>query len=216
MTCCKQHRPNKDVLVGGGFAIADKLLWSYSLQITNKLFIEPQPVVKAWVAQHNVGIFSSDLGRDTQSVMDILRFVLTFGRRHKAKGKIVSATCTAKLDMWRQALVAWIAKLADKTVLALYLDNGASRDQLAPSTRFNRPDKRKYTQMSHDAKWAVLQDARAARTNPVTVLALRSEQSAFGCHKDAADAWMRKEQAMYRKGTCIVLSSGASHASYIN
>ena len=115
--------------------------------------------------------------------------------------------------MWRRALVAWLAKVADTTVLVLYLDSVESRGQVAPAMRFNRPDKRKYTVVSVEAKWAILEDARANRTDPVTALALRSKLSEFGCHPDAADSWMRKEQAMYAKRTGLRLSCGASHAS---
>ena len=175
-------------------------------------------VVKAWAGQCNEGLLASHIDRDTQSLPDILRFVLTFARRQRSsmgstRWKPVSAACAGKLDMWRRALVAWLAKLADKVVLVLYLDSVESRDQVAPAMRFNRPEKRKYTVMSVEAKWAILEDARVNRADPVTVLALRSKLAEFGCHKDAADSWLRKEQAMYANGAGIALSSGASHAS---
>ena len=155
----------------------------------------------------------SHINRDTQSLSDILRFVLTFERRHREGKKQVSAVCAGKLNMWRRQLVAWLAKAADKTVLGLYLNSAESRDQLAPAIRYKKTDKRKYTLVSVEAKWETLEDSRAARTDPVTALALRSKLTAFGCHQDAADSWMRKEQAMYWKGVSRALSSGASHAS---
>lgn len=160
----------------------------------------------------------SHIDRDTQSIWDILRFVLTFARRHRSskdgtRWKPVSTSCASKLHMWRGALVAWLAKLADKIVLALYLDKVESMDLAAPAMRFNNADKRKYTIVSVEAKWEILEDARATHAAPVTVLALRSKLAECGCHKDAADAWLRKEQQMYLKATCSALSSGASHAS---
>ena len=126
--------------------------------------------------------------------------------------------------MWRRALVAWLAKLADKIVLVLYLDNVESMDLAAPAVRFNKADKRKYTFISMEAKWDILEDARATHAAPVTVLALRSKLAECGCHQDSADAWLRKEQQMYLKATGSALSSGlkatgsalssgASHAS---
>ena len=178
-------------------------------------------VVKAWAAQCNEGVLVGHIDRDTLSLPDILRFVLTFARRHRSSGvvgsarwKPLSAACAGKLDMWRRSLVAWLAKLADKVVLVLYLDSVASRDQVAPAVRFKRPNKRKYTVISVEAKWATLEDARVTRADPVTVLALRSQLAEFGCHPDCADSWMRKEQAMYVNAMCNALSFGASHASY--
>ena len=124
----------------------------------------------------------------------------------------MSAMCMGIIDKWRRALVAWFAKLADKTVLSLYLDNPVSTEQPPPAKRFKKLDKRKYVVVPPEAKWAILVDARETRTNPTTVLALRSKLEECGCHPDSADAWMRKEQAMYMKRAAIGLSIGVGHA----
>lgn len=169
-------------------------------------------VVKAWDVQCNGGVLLSPLERCTHSFVDILRFTLTFARRHRAAGKSVSTTCSDKLDMWRRALVSWFAKLADKAVLALYLNNAVSREQACPALRSNNPNKRQYVVMSPEAKWNILCDARKERTSPSTVLALRSDSNVYGCHEDSADYWMRKEQAMYANRAAIGLASGVGHA----
>ena len=158
----------------------------------------------------------SPIDEDTHSLQDILRFVLTFARRHRAAGKSLSATCTEKLDMWRRALVAWLARLADKTVLALYLNNALSREQAFPAIHFNKTGKRKYTVVTPEVKWAILEDARANRASPTIVLALRSASAEYGCHKDVADAWLRKEQAMYLNRTGIGLSIGVHHFNLVS
>ena len=164
--------------------------------------------MKEWEEQCNEGVLVSHIDSDTLSFVDILRFVLTFARNHRARGKTLSAMCIEKLDMWRRALVAWIAKVADKTVLALYLNNDLSRDHAPPALRFHNPVKRKYI-VTPETKWDLLEDARVNHSSPATVLALRSKLEEFGCHSDSADAWRRKEQAMYAKQTSVCLSVGA-------
>ena len=171
-------------------------------------------LAKAWAKQFNEGGLASHMDRDTLGLIDILRFLLMFVRRHRAAGKMASKMCVGKLDMWRQALVAWIAKVADKTVLELYLDNDVSKDMAPPAIRFKTEGKRKYTFVAPQAKWDILEDAREIRTLPSTVVAVRSKMDEFGCHANTAEGWMRKEQEMYWKRTGIGLSCGASHASY--
>ena len=173
--------------------------------------------LSAWQLQFNEGSLVSPLDRDTHSLQDILRFVLTFARRHRTAGKTLSQTCSAKLDTWRRALVAWFSKLADKAVLALCLNCAMSRERAPPAIIFSsRPDKRKYIVMTPEAKWATLDDARAKRTNASTVLALRSASAECGCHPDVVDSWLRKEQTMYSKRTGFALSTGVRHFNLVS
>ena len=118
-----------------------------------------------------------------------------------------------------------MTRLADKTVLTLYLNNGTSEDRPPPSivlrakrrlaTEPGESKSRKpHHYLSSEAKWQVLVDAREARADPETVLRLKKSEAEYGCHWKSAEAWMRKEQSMYTKRTSIGLSCGASHASY--
>ena len=170
--------------------------------------------MEAWAAQCREGVLVSSIDRDTQSLVDILRFVLTFARRRRALPGKPSAMCLRLLDVWRKGLVAWIAKLADKAVLGLFLNNPVSVDQAAPAIRFTQsPAKRKYTVVTPEAKWGVLEDARDNRVSLPIVVALRAKLDEMGCHQDTADSWMRKEQAMYARRADMALSCGAGHAS---
>ncbi len=84
----------------------------------------------------------------------------------------------------RQGLVTWIAKLADKVVLALYLNNHTSVELAPPATRYNRPDKRKYTVVTPEATWDVREDARDNHVSLPIVVALRAKLDEMGCHQD--------------------------------
>jgi len=170
-------------------------------------------LAKAWDAQQRDGALVSALDRETQNLEDILKFVCSVERqvRGKKNGAQLSPVCKGRLARWRSALLHWFSDMADKVVLGMYLDNAKAKDHVPPSQSFQTPNKRKYTMMSPEGKWLTIVDARRVRTNPSTVLALRSDLANYGCHEDSADAWLRKEQQMYLNRTAVALS-GASHA----
>lgn len=154
----------------------------------------------------------SALDRETHSLQDIFRFVFTVARHNRTARKLTGVVCLARIGMWRRALLAWFAKMSDEVVLSMYLDNALAQKQPPVSESFQNPDKRKYVIVSAETKWKTLEDARTVRTVPSVVLALRSDSAQHGCHPDAADAWMRKDQSMYWARTCMALANGASHA----
>ena len=90
-----------------------------------------------------------------------------------------------------------VSKLADKFVSTTYLNNVVSKERPAPALQYERPNKRKYTVVSPEAKWSILEKARTNRASPTTVLAVQSDSPHLGCNEKAADTWMQKEQAMY-------------------
>ena len=152
---------------------------------------------REWGVQHSAGNLASPLNRDTHSLADILQFILTFARRRRAERKPISKPCFQFLVIWRRALMAWFSKLADKFVLTTYLINAVSQERPAPALHYERPNKRKYTVVSPEAKWSILEKARTNRASPTTVLAVQSDSPHLGCNEQAADTWKQKEQAMY-------------------
>jgi hypothetical protein len=152
---------------------------------------------RQWEVHYNAGNLVSPLTRDTQSLADILRFILTFARCRRAAGKQISEACSQFLVTWRRVLVAWFSRLADKFVLARYLNNAVSEEHAAPALQFQSPNKRKYTLVSAEAKWSTLEDARRTRASPTTVLAVKHDSPHLGCNEQAAESWMQKEQEMY-------------------
>ena len=98
---------------------------------------------ESWDKQFIAGRLVGPIERDTHSVQDIFRFVLTFAKRRREALRPLSDMATKQIDMWTRALVAWLSKLADKAVLALYLNNARAANHAPPALSFARPGKRK-------------------------------------------------------------------------
>ena len=119
----------------------------------------------------------SPFDRDTHSLVDILRFVLTLSRRRRNAKKPPSLQMNLFLDTCRKAFVAWLSNLADKTVLALCLNDDISKKLAAPALLYKSPRKRKYVHVSAEAKWSVLEAAKKARASEKTIIFARSNTS---------------------------------------
>ena len=136
-------------------------------------------LAKTWEDLFDAGALAAPLSRDTQSLADVLRFILTFQQCHRGSGKQVSKPCSDFLLTLRRAMVAWISQWADQLVLAWYLQNNAAQQQAAPAlnnaAQQQRYKKRKYIMVSSEAKWKTLVDARRVRASPTVVLSLRDD-----------------------------------------
>ncbi len=167
--------------------------------------------------QHDAGILVGPVARDTHNAQDIFRFMLTFARRRRAARKKLSTYCSQYLDTWRRSLLTWFTKMADRFVLAECLDNADSQSASPPAVAHQKTNKRKYTIVSVEAKWEALEAARRVRVSPNAVLALNSESSHLGCHEQAADPWLRKDQNIYwRRCDFALASNGVDHSSLVH
>ena len=120
----------------------------------------------------------ASIDRDTQSITDILRFVCSFEhwQRTRSKNKL-RPTIAQKVIMWRRSLMAWMARLADETVVAWYVNTAPAAALVLPPAKIRAGGElknRKYVQISVEAKWQCLEDARACHTDPATVLRVHS------------------------------------------
>ena len=98
--------------------------------------------------------------RDTHNLTDVLRFMLTFSRRRRAKVK-VSHSCKNFLSKFRESFVAWFFKLFDRYILVNYLESQTARDQPAVSLRHCSDGKRTYTVVTPEARWDLLAKSRS-------------------------------------------------------
>ena len=187
----------------------------YQFNINTYRFLTPLTrLAKEWALQHECNILVSTLDRQTLSLEDILRFVLHFERHRRNAKRPVSKPLSEFIAMSRRALLTWLTKWADKSVLVSFLNNATSTTLAAPALQFRRSEKRKYCKVSVEAKWSILETARRTRANACTVLAVKSESAELGCNEQAADVWMRKEHEIYAKNTAMVLAGdGSGHAS---
>ena len=81
----------------------------------------------------------------------------------------------------------------------------------APALQFRRANKRKYTVVTVEAKWATLELARKNRQDLQTVLAVRSDTPDLGCNEYGAAAWTLKEHEMYWVNCGFALSGNCVH-----
>ena len=92
-----------------------------------------------WDEQVRGDILVSPLRGDSHSLADVLRFVLTFERRQRAKKRHRSSPCERVLMLARRACVSLLSKLSDKVIRDKILPNQDCAEQAAPSQQF--PDK---------------------------------------------------------------------------
>ena len=107
--------------------------------------------------------------------------------------------------------MSWLSKLADKLVLAAFLNNAESMAHAAPALQFRRANKRKYTVVTVEAKWETLELARKNRQDLQTVLAVRSDTPDLGCNEYGAASWSMKEHEMYWVNCGFALSGNCVH-----
>ena len=69
------------------------------LQCLQKLHKNVYPtVVAAWGSQHNDGVLSSPIMRESLSLLDVATFAMTFGRRRRQSGRPPSRVCAIFLE----------------------------------------------------------------------------------------------------------------------
>ena len=167
-----------------------------------------------WKEQHVSGLLVSSIEGDSQDVVDVLRFVLTFARRRRKKQKALSEHCRKALRTARRALVSLLSQLTDKFIKDVVLPMPDAIAAVPPALQFKNPNKRKYTVISNEAKWKTLMDARSKRANLTSVLALRSDSPEFGANELAAELWLLKEQEMYSKRCGLALTGAVACVAY--
>ena len=69
----------------------------------------------------------SALERETHSLQDIFTFVFSVARHHRVARKKMNPMCLSRLVMWCRAPMPWLAKVADKAVLSMYLNNAVAK-----------------------------------------------------------------------------------------
>ena len=98
-------------------------------------------------------------------------------------------------------MMEWLAGALDAYVL------GCSDTEAAPpSLKHRRPSKRKYTVVSPEAAWNLMEKA-AHGANIREALALKEDEACFGCSRHPGEYWTLKKQKMYSQRISCVFSN---------
>ena len=171
-----------------------------------------------WESQHNEGLLSSHIARETLSFLDVVTFAMTFAKRRRHSGKSCSAACLAFLATVRHALVSWSTKLADRWVLEKYLHDQAAAGRAPPAISFRKEGKRKYTKVSPCAAWDIIEKVKKVRNVSLRqALQLSDDQEELGCSPFADSVWIHKLLLMYynRFSLPFIVGSGVNHYCFV-
>ena len=161
-------------------------------------------LMKEWSEQHACELLVGPLERDSHTISDVFRFIVTLKGRRKEFKRNVSTPLALFVDTWRRLLILWLSNLLDAVVLTTTLNDQSCIDRPPVAQSYHRPGKRKYTVVSAEAKWFALSEARRVRANTSLVLSLNQDSPQLGCNDQAFELWTMKEQTLYgrRCGTC--------------
>ena len=100
----------------------------------------------------NEGILVGPLVRESNNLVDVMRFMFTFERRRRAKAT-VSKACHTFVVAFRRAFLSWFTPVADQYFLATFLENQTAQDQPSMALKFEHPGRRTYSCVAPEACW---------------------------------------------------------------
>ena len=174
-------------------------------------------LLQEWSMQHEAGILSSSIDRETLSLLDVVTFVMTLGRRRRLRMRPLSKYSRRFMDTIRRALIPWSTRMADRWVLAKYLNDQKAAERPAPALVWQRPGKRKYSKVSAEAAWALIEKARKGHVDLRHALWLCSDQADLGCNEFEDSVWIHKLLAMYYKRSTMPFAAGVvNHYCFVS
>ena len=99
-------------------------------------------------------------------------------------------------------MMEWLAGALDAYVL------GCSDTEAPPPALAHRsPSKRKYTVVSPEAAWDLMEKAARSSATVEQAIKLKDDEASFGCGSSCAERWLHIYQQMYSQRTTCVFSN---------
>ena len=175
-------------------------------------------LLREWSMQHIARKLSSSIDRETLSLLDVVTFVMTLRRRRALRMRPFSKYSRRFMDTMRRALISWSTRMADRWVLAKYLNDQKAAERPAPALVWHsRPGKRKYAKVSAEAAWDIIEKVRKMNGDLRQALWLNSDQAELGCSPFQDSVWIHKLLTMYYKRSAIPFAAGGvNHYCFVS
>ncbi len=90
--------------------------------------------------------------------------------------------------------------------MAKYLTDEAAAARAPPARSYQREGKRKYTKVSAEGAWDIMERSRNARVSLRAALLVCSASAELGCSEFADAIWRQQMQAMYADNSSLLFS----------
>jgi hypothetical protein len=154
-------------------------------------------ILAAWADMFGAGVLSACLEGDANSIADILRFIVTFGKWRRSSGKRpLSQSTMKKLFHLRETVCYVIAAGVDIYTLQHYT-LWHSVDKAMPTRGRQAGKKRKYVRLDPGSIFDLMADSREVSTSLRELVKIRRKDAHVGSSQSATDVWHNKAHNMY-------------------
>ena len=175
-----------------------------------------RPVLrKTWRAMLEAGDLTVRLDDDAHPLAEVLYFFLFFLRDRRTRGRRPLAAANAsQVQSIKARVLQWCSACVDLYVLHEY---ASAHDTAAPAPalRMGGRGKRKYTRITVDTMWDVLQQARTAGVSAEQVARVRQCDAHFGCSEGATLSWQLKLNSLYQNRRSVLFHAGVHHINMV-
>ena len=161
----------------------------------------------AWATMHAAGILNGAGDTEQHSVQDVATFFMLILGTRRARKRHISAGLRRLVNGVRLRMVEWLAGALDAYVLRVFSADNVLTGTAPPSLKHQSPAKRKYTVVSPEASWDLMEKAMQARTNVEQALRHKDDEDSLGCSASNAEMWGQKKIKMYGGRTSSVFTN---------